>query len=590
MGVATFCCMTKQLSDPDPALILRHIHDGLVLLDLDGKIQYANPVFQKISGFSMEQLRSKTLNEVFDEQTDQKINPKNLPFHEGDSQVHFNVELPMKDGTLGSYCFFASVVQDDQGKAIGLLENFRDMNRLRSMILQLQEVNQAIQYEKDKTEKIVDSMADGIFTIDGDLRILSFSSKMEQLTGIVASDALGRKCSEVLHGTKCETDCPLRWSFDHGEHVERCREILRLSPTKQLPVSITTAFLNDEENGEQTMIGVVRDNTEIERLRGALHEKYSYRNIIGRSPAMRRLFQVIETVAATDATVLLEGETGTGKDLVAQAIHHSSLRKDAPFVMLNCAALNDNLLESELFGHVKGAFTGAISDHAGRFEQAAGGTLFLDEIGDTSAALQSKLLRALQEKTFERVGDTRMRKADVRIIAATNRDLKKLVGEGKFREDLYFRLAVIPVQLPSLRSRKEDIPLLVEHFIEKYRSKYFHGREDQFEGISQRALSLLLHYDWPGNVRELEHAIEYAMISTTTNRIERSFFPDPIRKLQPLEDSTEPEPDSGRLSSATMELRRQLELHHWNVTITANTLGISRTTLWRRMKKLGISL
>ncbi|MCI0616884.1 sigma 54-interacting transcriptional regulator, partial [bacterium] len=277
-------------------------------------------------------------------------------------------------------------------------------------------------------------------------------------------------------------------------------------------------------------------------------------------------------------------------ELVAQAIHHCSLRKDGPFVMLNCAALNENLLESELFGHVKGAFTGAISERPGRFEQAAGGTLFLDEIGDTSAALQSKLLRALEEKTFERVGDTRTRKVDVRIIAATNRDLKKLVSEGKFREDLYFRLAVIPIHLPSLRSRKEDIPLLVEHFIEKYRARYFHDREDQFEGISQRALSLLLQYDWPGNVRELEHAIEHAMISTTTNRIERIFFPDPIKNLHPLEDQLETQKETLDTTPPISQLRHELERNHWNATDTAKALGISRTTLWRRMKKSGLSI
>lgn len=582
--------MDEKLLYPNPSLILKHIHDGLVLLNLNGQIQYANEVFQGMTGRSMEELAGKTLHDVFDEQTCRRIDPHDLRFQESDGQIHFNVELPMSNGAAGSYCFSASVVRDENGNAVGLLENFRDMNKLRSMILQLQEVNEAIQHEKDRTERIVDSMADGIFTIDQDLRILSFSGKMEKLTGITANSALGRTCSDVLQGTKCETDCPLRWSFDHDAPVERCREVLHVSTSKQIPVSITTAFLNDEQNGIRTLIGVVRDNSEVEGLKHALHEKYSYRNIIGRSQPMRQLFEIIKTVSESDATVLIEGETGTGKELVAQAIHHCSLRKDGPFVMLNCAALNENLLESELFGHVKGAFTGAISDRPGRFEQATGGTLFLDEIGDTSPALQSKLLRALEEKTFERVGDARTRKVDVRIIAATNRDLKKLVSENKFREDLYFRLAVIPVHLPSLRLRKEDIPLLVEHFIEKYRSRYFHGREEQFEGISQRALSLLLQYDWPGNVRELEHAIEHAMISTTTNRIERIFFPDPIKGLHPLEDHLETEQGTSEMNSPISELHHELERNHWNATETAKALGISRTTLWRRMKKSGLNI
>lgn len=581
--------MNKQLANPDPGLILSNIHDGLVLLDLEGQIQYANLAFLEMIGRTMEQLAGLKLCDVFDEQVCLRIDPGQIPIPQQGNQVHFNVELPGNDGVPGSYCFSATVVRDPNGAPIGLLENFRDMKKLRNMILQLQEVNQAIQQEKDRTEHIVDSMADGIFTVNQDRIILSFSHKMEQLTGIATKDAIGHSCSDVLKGTKCETDCPLLWSFKHQQSVERCREELRIRPGKHIPVTLTTAFLNEETGGSGSLIGVVRDYSEEERLRRKLQETYSYRNIIGQSPAMRQVFEIIQTVGGTDVTVLIQGETGAGKDLVAQAIHHCSPRKDGPFVTLNCSALNDNLLESELFGHVRGAFTGAVADRPGRFELAAGGTLFLDEIGDTSPAMQSKLLRTLEEKTFERVGDTRTRKVDVRIIAATHRDLRKLVTEGRFREDLYFRLTVMPVHLPPLRERKEDIPLLTQHFIDKYRPRYFAGREDRFEGISNRALALLLQYDWPGNVRELEHAIEHAMISTTTGRIERVFLPEAIRKMQTTEDDREPLIQIAA-ESPEAELRRALEKNHWNATETAQALGISRTTLWRRMRKLDLSL
>jgi transcriptional regulator with PAS, ATPase and Fis domain len=234
---------------------------------------------------------------------------------------------------------------------------------------------------------------------------------------------------------------------------------------------------------------------------------------------------------------------------------------------------------------VRGAFTGAVSDRAGRFEAAAGGTIFLDEIGDTTAAFQARLLRVLQEKTFERVGDTRSRRTDVRVIAATNRDLRARAAAGLFREDLYYRLAVVPIHVPPLRSRRADIPLLVEHFMEQYRGRYFAGREDHFEGISNRALALLLEYDWPGNIRELEHAIEYAMISTTTNRIERAFLPAPIRQVGAIPASEPPAPAAG---SEADVLRRALEANRWNESKTARLLGISRTTLWRRMRRLGL--
>ncbi|HET8648304.1 MAG TPA: sigma 54-interacting transcriptional regulator, partial [Vicinamibacteria bacterium] len=335
------------------------------------------------------------------------------------------------------------------------------------------------------------------------------------------------------------------------------------------------------------LTGVVNDRTEMERLRRRLHEQQAHSRIIGRSPRMRELFQVIETVAETDATVLVMGESGTGKEMVARAIHERSARREKPFVTLNCAALNDNLLESELFGHVRGAFTGAVNDKQGRFEMAAGGTILLDEIGDTTPALQAKLLRVLQEKTFERVGDTRTRRVDVRVIAATNRDLKALVDGGRFREDLYYRLAVVPVPLPALRDRREDVPLLVQHFIDTYRPRYFKGREQAFEGISNRALALLMSYDWPGNVRELEHAIEYAMISTTSNRIERAFLPLALRRLQPPEEPPLPgdAPTAAPADGEAAALRRALEAHRWSVARTAAALGISRTTLWRRMRR-----
>lgn len=582
--------MSKELTNPDPALILSNIHDGLVLLDLEGRVRYANQIFLGMTGRTMEELEGLQLCDVFDEQICMRIDPGQLSLPHDSNQVHFNVELPGNDGVPGSYCFSATVVKNAEGQPIGLLENFRDMKKLRNMILQLQEVNQAIQHEKDRTQQIVDSIADGIFTVNRDRLILSFSGKMELLTGIRSEEAIGRSCSEVLKGTKCETDCPLRWSFEHQKSVERCREELRSRHGKHIPVTITTAFLNDESNGSSSLIGVVRDYSEEERLRRKLQETYSYRNIVGQSPAMKQVFQAIQTVADTDVTVLIQGETGAGKDLVAQAIHNCSPRKDRPFVMLNCAALNDNLLESELFGHMRGAFTGAIADRPGRFELAAGGTLFLDEIGDTSPAMQSKLLRALEEKTFERVGDTRTRKVDVRIIAATHHDLRKLVTEGRFREDLYFRLTVMPVHLPPLRDRKEDIPLLAQHFMNKYRPRYFAGREDQFEGISNRALALLLQYHWPGNVRELEHAIEHAMISTTTGRIERIFLPEAIRKLLAMEDVSGPSGEAANPGTPEAALRSALERHHWNATETAQALGISRTTLWRRMRKLDLSL
>ncbi|HEX9638119.1 MAG TPA: sigma 54-interacting transcriptional regulator [Acidobacteriota bacterium] len=519
----------KSVLELNPSWILRNIQDGILALDLDGRILFTNRIFQEMIGRSEEELRGQHGGALLKSETWQKIDPNRLPALCGAAQLHFNIELPTCSGASRSYCFIASPLCDPEGNTIGVLESFRGMDQLRDMILELEEVNRAIQNEKDKSEQVMDSIADGILTVDRERRIRSFSGKLERLTGVRADQALGRTCMEVLRGTKCDSDCPLLWSFQRGQVVERCQETLRPNGAEPIPVSITTAFLHDSAGAAAGLIGVVYDRSELEQLRHQLHERHSYRHIIGRSRALQEVFQIIETVADSDATVLISGDSGTGKEIVAKAIHHRSHRRDRPFVMLNCASLNDNLLESELFGHVRGAFTGAVGDRPGRFELASGGTIFLDEIGDTTPALQAKLLRVLQEKSFERVGDTRTRKVDVRILAATNRDLPALVADGRFREDLFYRLAVVPIRLPPLSERREDIPLLVEHFIQKYRPRYFAGREDQFEGISNRALARLMEHDWPGNVRELEHAIEYAMISTTTNRIERAFLPAALR-------------------------------------------------------------
>ncbi len=510
-----------------PERILAHISDGIVIVADDERVLYANEAFARMVGRSGEDLRGLGLAELVAPEVLQRISPRTLAVGSDDTHVHFNLCLGGADGGC-SYCFTASAFVDGQGRRVGVIENFRSMDRLRDMILELEEVNAIIRREKERTEQIIDSIGDGVLTVDHDRVIRSFSRRLERITGIPASRALGRTCMEVLRGEKCETDCPLSWSFEHGQPVDGCRE--RLFPEgRELAVEITTAQLRDDEGRPVGLTAFVTDRTEVWDLRRQLADARGSRTIIAESPAMQKVLQQIETAAETDVTVLVTGESGTGKDVVARAIHASGPRRDRPFVVVNCAALTDTLLESELFGHVRGAFTGAVRDKPGRFELADGGTILLDEIGDTSPALQAKLLRVLQDKQIERVGDTRTRQVDVRILAATNRDLAADVAAGRFREDLFYRLAVLSIHLPPLRERRDDIPPLVEHFIEKFRAKHHAGREQEFSGISNRAMAMLLAYDWPGNVRELEHAIEVAMITTTTGRIERAFLPDPIR-------------------------------------------------------------
>jgi len=315
---------------------------------------------------------------------------------------------------------------------------------------------------------------------------------------------------------------------------------------------------------------------EITDLQFRLKKVYSFENIVGKNPKMINLYELIIKAANSNASILIQGESGTGKELIANAIHYKSSRKDQPLIKVNCSALSETILESELFGHVKGAFTGATRDHAGRFEAAHGGTIFLDEIGDISPLIQVKLLRVLQEKEFERVGDNKPIKVDVRIISATNKDLKQLVDEGKFREDLYYRLKVFPILAPPLRERKDDIPLLVDHFIKKLNQE----NNKKISHCSPEAMKALLKYSWPGNIRELENALEYAFVVTDGPEIKVEDLPVEIIKS---EEKT-PAPSS----SPEEQLKSILQEHNWNRTKAAKHLGISRVSLWKRMRKYGL--
>jgi DNA-binding NtrC family response regulator len=325
-------------------------------------------------------------------------------------------------------------------------------------------------------------------------------------------------------------------------------------------------------------------------LRAQLENRYRIDGLVGRSRAMRDLFQLLETVAATSSTVLFTGETGTGKELAARAIHHTSPRRSHRFVALNCSAIPETLLEAELFGHVRGAFTGAVGNRQGRLEQAHRGTLFLDEVGTMSPALQAKLLRVLQEREFERVGDSHTVKIDVRVIAATHSDLAKMVSEGSFREDLFYRLNVIPVQLPALRDRREDVPLLVQHFLQKLAS----DSGQPAVTVSQEAMRRLMAYHWPGNVRQLENAVERALaFSHGRSQID---VPDLAPEMQtdasPGESDSTWFPDDGLDFERYIEgielalIRRSLERTHGNKRQAAKLLNLKRTTLIEKLKRL----
>jgi PAS domain S-box-containing protein len=438
-----------------------------------------------------------------------------------------------------------------------------------------------------QTQIILDSIADGVFTVDSDWKITSFNKAAEKITGIKKDEAVGRHCWDVFRASICETSCSLKQTMESGDPVVDQAIFVVNFEGERVPVSISTALLQEADG---TVIGGVetfRDLTVVEELRKALGQRHSYFDIISKNGEMHRLFQVLEQVAPTNSTVLLQGESGTGKELFARAIHSLSPRKDGPLVTINCGALPDSLLESELFGYKAGAFTDARKDKAGRLALAEKGTLFLDEIGDISPALQVRLLRVLQDRIYEPLGSTKQVRADVRIVAATNQDLEKLVEKGRFRQDLYYRINVVRLFLPPLRDRKEDIPLLADHFIRKYNRL----NKKDIKRLSPEALALLMAHDFPGNIRELENILEYASVVSRNSIVDPKHLPGYLFPPDAVSAGQGESAVSRHASWKEVEkgfILASLRKNNWNRAATAQDLGIHPTTLWRRMKRLHI--
>ena len=434
-------------------------------------------------------------------------------------------------------------------------------------------------------ETILNSIADGVFTIDCDNMITFFNRAAEKITGISREEAVGQKCFDVFRANICQTACALHRSIESGEETINLHVNILNSEGRTLPISVSTSVLRDE-NGE--IVGGVetfRDLSAIEMLRNEIQSRYTTSGIISKNREIHSMLGILPDIATSDSTVLIEGPSGSGKELFARAIHNLSERK-GKFIALNCAAMPDTLLESELFGYVKGAFTEAKKDKPGRFALAEGGTLLLDEIGDISTALQVKLLRVIQEKEYEPLGAIAPVKADVRIIAATNRTLVNLVSQGTFRQDLFYRLNVVKLSVPPLCDRREDIPLLIEHFIRKFNAM----RNKDIEDVSEDALDILMRYDYPGNVRELENFIEYAFVLCHRNIIEVHHLPRELQDASPGGDTLKTEPTHPPLMQAEAStILESLRMHGGSRVKAAAHLGINKTTLWRKMKKYGIT-
>lgn len=448
----------------------------------------------------------------------------------------------------------------------------------------MSEDNANHRFSPKATDIILESINDGVFTVDENFNIMSFNKAAEDITGFIRDEAIGRPCKDIFRSNMCEDCCVLRRTMeDKKSHINLSAYILHKTE-KRITVSVSAAVLKNEKGDIIGGVETFRDLSVIEALKKELLYRFRFGDIISKSPAMQEIFKIIPQVASSKSTVLIEGDTGTGKELLARAIHNSGPRKNKPFVAINCGALPDTLLESELFGYKAGAFTHAVKDKPGHFTMAKDGTILLDEIGDTSPAFQVKLLRVLEEKEFIPLGGVKPIKTEVSVIAATNKNLADLVEKGEFRQDLYYRVNIIRLELPPLRKRKEDIPLLVEKFI-AHRNKL---ENRSIRGVDDEVLHALMKYDYPGNIRELENIVERAFILCREGTIHMTHLAHRISSQTTFLNN-------GNSLCKTCEtnevkvIEEALRRNDYNRLETARDLGIHKSTLFRKLKKLGIS-
>ena len=437
--------------------------------------------------------------------------------------------------------------------------------------------------QNKERDVILDSITEGVFTVDSNWRITSFNRAAEEITGIPREKAIGRKCSDMLRADVCETDCALRETMRTGQPIINKAVHIVDANGEQRAIAINTALLKAGKGEAIGGVETFRDMSLVEELRKEIEGRYCYEDIISQNHRMQGLFSILPNIAESDCTVLIEGESGTGKDLFARAIHNLSCRKNKPFVAVSCGALPDTLLESELFGYKAGAFTDAKKDKPGRFAIAEGGTVFLDEIGDVSTAVQVRLLRVLQERTYEPLGAVSSVNADIRVITATNKKVSELVEQGRFRKDLYYRINVMKLELPPLRERKEDVPLLIDNFI----SRFNHLRNKNISCVTDEVLTALLSYEYPGNVRELENIIEHCFVLCEGEIIEKKHLPASVCPTSSMDKAKTGEVTTFRQMEILLIIEA-LRRNKGNRAAAAKNLGINKSTLFRKLKAYNI--
>jgi len=576
--------MTEVQSIIDKNKEVLVIPDGIAVISKDMKIIVFNEAASRITGFQDEEIIDRDCDLLF-KKCKYEMRYITEALNDDRTFTNLSINITDKNGTIKNVLASLTPIRKDNN-VLSLVFVFRDTREMLKMAEDLETKTYELIDQKNKLDAIFNSNIEGTFTIDKDWNITSFNDSAVKITGHKKSESIGKKCWEIFNSAICRNGCHMEQTMQKGKTmIGNELEILNKNGTR-IPIRVNSGILLNNKGEKVGAVETFIDISEIKNLSSHLDEKFKYENIVGKNKEIKQIISVLESVAQTDSSVLITGESGTGKEIAARAIHLNSGRRVGPFIAINCSAFAETLIESELFGHEKGAFTGAIKTKVGRFELAQGGTLFLDEIGDLSIAAQTKFLRVLETREFERVGGNKTIKLNARIIAATNKILSEEILAGKFREDLFYRINVMNVHLPPLRERKDDLPLLVNHFIEQFNLTF--GKN--IKQFSSSAYDYIEEYEWPGNIRELENVIEHCFILCNGDIIQAEHLPKRLKSIANTNFGKTNQNEANNFKAVEKELIMSvLNRNNQNRTKSAKELGVDPSTLWRKMKKLEIN-